>query len=43
MLVTEPGDWMRVVTASPVPAPGAFVLAGLGSGLVGYLRRRKSI
>jgi len=26
-----------------VPAPGAFLLAGLGSGLVGYMRRRKSL
>lgn len=43
MIVTEPGDWVRVVTASPVPAPGAFILAGLGSGLVGYMRRRRSL
>jgi len=43
MLVTEPGDWMRVVTATTVPAPGAFVLAGLGTSLVGFMRRRKSI
>ncbi len=27
----------------PVPAPGAFLLVGLGSGLVGYMRRRRSI
>jgi hypothetical protein len=26
-----------------VPAPGALLLAGLGSGLVGYMRRRKSL
>lgn len=29
--------------ACAVPAPGAFILAGLGSGLVGYMRRRRSI
>ena len=26
-----------------VPAPGAFLLVGLGTGLVGYMRRRRSI
>jgi hypothetical protein len=26
-----------------VPVPGAFLLAGLGSGFVGWMRRRKSI
>ncbi len=29
--------------SSTVPAPGAFLLAGLGTGLVGYMRRRRSI
>ncbi len=29
--------------ACAVPAPGAFILAGLGSGLVGYMRRRRTI
>lgn len=35
MRVTEPGDWIRVVTASPVttPEPGTILL--LGSGLAG--------
>jgi hypothetical protein len=42
MQVTEPGDWIRVTTQT-VPAPGAALLAGLGSGLVGWMRRRRKI
>lgn len=30
-------------TGSTVPAPGAFLLAGMGASLVGYMRRRRSI
>ena len=42
MNVTEPGDWIRVTTQA-VPAPGAIVLGGLGTGLVGWLRRRRVV
>lgn len=43
MQVTEPGDWIRVITAAkPIPEPGTMML--LGIGLIGgaYLRRRRT-
>ncbi len=42
MRVTEPGDWIRVITASEVPVPGALplMLAGI-AGLGGLSRRRR--
>ncbi|MBN8729506.1 MAG: PEP-CTERM sorting domain-containing protein [Acidobacteria bacterium] len=41
MQVTEPGDWIRVVT-SPVPEPGTYALMGAGLMALGFLRRRKA-
>lgn len=37
--VTEPGDWIRVVTASEVPEPSTVVLLGLA--LAGFVTARK--
>ncbi len=45
MRVTEPGDWIRVVTVSAVPVPAALPLFGTGLGILGFLgwrRRRKA-
>lgn len=41
MLVSQPGDWIRVVTAPvPLPAAGWMLFAGLGA--LGWLSRRRA-
>jgi len=39
MEVTEPGDWIRVITASAVPIPAAIWL--FGSALLGFVGMRR--
>ncbi|WP_422038293.1 hypothetical protein [Roseibium sp.] len=44
MKVTEPGDWIRVVTATTVPIPAALPLLGGALAIGGFLgwRRKRS-
>lgn len=45
MRVTEPGDWIRVVTASSgaqsMPEPATMILLGIGLGSVGAVALKK--
>ncbi len=43
MFVSEPGDWIRVITSTSVavPEPGTFILFGIGLAGMGLARRRK--
>ncbi|WP_169566135.1 hypothetical protein [Sneathiella limimaris] len=41
MFVTEPGDWIRVVTVSAVPLPAALPLYGAGIAVLSFLGWRK--
>ena len=41
MFVSQPGDWIRVVTATQVPVPASLPLLLAGFGGFGLLRRMK--
>ena len=43
MYVSEPGDWIRVITAAPpaVPIPAGLPLVLTGLGVFGLMRRKK--
>lgn len=41
MYVTEPGDWIRVVTAAPIPVPASGLLLPVALGAIAVFRRKK--
>ncbi|WP_425038849.1 VPLPA-CTERM sorting domain-containing protein [Primorskyibacter sp. S187A] len=40
-VITQPGDWVRVITAATIPVPASAALLPMGFGALVALRRRK--
>lgn len=40
MVVSQPGDWIRVITATVVPEPTTLALFGIGLAGIGFARRK---
>ncbi len=41
LVVSQPGDWVRVVTVAAIPVPASILLLPLGLGALGAIRRRR--